>query len=89
VGSGPAERAATDAVYLRVIGVRVDYITQDISVRACLTEEATALAVPPGAPVLVVDRAHHTGERTVEAGQIVIPADRFRLSYRTSVTGPA
>lgn len=70
---------------MHAIGVRVDHITEDISVRACLTEEATALAVPPGAPVLVVDRAHRTGGRTVEAGQIVIPADRFRLSYRTSV----
>ena len=71
------------------IGVRVDRITEDISVRACLTEEATALAVPPGAPALVVDRAHHTGGRAVEASQIVIPADLFRLSYRTNVTWPA
>jgi hypothetical protein len=37
----------------------------------------------------VVNRAHHTGERTVEASQIVIPADRFRLSYRISATGDA
>jgi hypothetical protein len=37
----------------------------------------------------VVSRAHHTGERTVEVSQIVIPADRFRLSYRIGVAGEA
>jgi GntR family transcriptional regulator len=74
---------------MHAIGVRVDHITEDISVRGCLTEEATALTLPPGAPALVVNRAHHTGERTVEASQIVIPADRFRLSYRISATGDA
>jgi DNA-binding GntR family transcriptional regulator len=73
---------------MHVIGVRVDHVTEDISVRPCLTEEATALAIAPGAPVLVVDREHHAGDRTVEASQIVVPADRFRLRYRTSVTGP-
>jgi len=73
---------------MHVIGVRVDHVTEDISVRPCLTEEATALAIAPGAPVLVVDREHHAGDRTVEASQIVVPADRFRLRYRTSMTGP-
>lgn len=68
---------------MRAIGVHVDQVTEDISVRACLTEEATALAIPPGAAVLVVDRAHRAGDRTVEAGQIVIAADRFQLRYRT------
>ena len=71
---------------MHAIGVLVDHVTEDISVRPCLTEEATVLAIPPGAPVLVVDREHHVGDRTVEASQIVIPADRFRLRYRTSVT---
>ena len=70
------------------IGVRVDEVTEDISARACPAEEAAALALPPGARVLVVDRAHHAGDRTVEASQIVVPADRFRLGYRTAVTRP-
>jgi DNA-binding GntR family transcriptional regulator len=72
---------------MRAIGVRVDQVTEDISARGCRAEEAAALALPPGAPVLVVDRAHRAGARTVEAGQIVVPADRFRLGYRTAVTG--
>ena len=73
---------------MHAIGVRVDHVTEEISVRPCLTDEATTLAIPPGAPVLVVDREHHAGDRTVEASQIVIPAEAFRLRYRTSVTGP-
>jgi GntR family transcriptional regulator len=73
---------------MHAIGVRVDHVAEDISARACPAEEAAALALPPGAPVLVVDRAHRAGDRTVEASQIVIPADRFRLGYRTTVTGP-
>ncbi len=76
---------------MQAIGVPVDRVVEDIWVRAGLTEEAAALAIPPGAPVLVVDREHRAGDRTVEASQIVIAADRFRLRYRTGVpaTGPA
>jgi GntR family transcriptional regulator len=74
-GRGVAER-------MRVIGVGVDMVTEDISVRPCQGAEADALAIPPGALVLVTERAHCAGERTVEAGEVVVPADRFRLRYR-------
>ena len=49
---------------------------------------------PAGSPVLLIERSHRAGERTVETGEIVIAADRFRLRYRFPVTvqaepGPA
>jgi GntR family transcriptional regulator len=74
-GRGVAER-------MRAIGVRVDQVTEDISVRPCLASEAADLGLPAGALVLVTERSHCAGPRTVEAGEIVVPADRFRLRYR-------
>jgi hypothetical protein len=39
--------------------------------------------------VLLIERSHRSGERTVETGEIVIAADRFRLRYRFPVAGLA
>ena len=78
---GPhAGRGVTER--MRVIGICVDQVTEDISVRPSLSAEAAGLGIPAGAPVLVAERAHRAGSRTVEAGEIVVPADRFRLRYR-------
>ena len=40
------------------------------------------LGLPAGSPVLVIERSHQAGPRTVEVGEIIIAADRFRLRYR-------
>jgi DNA-binding GntR family transcriptional regulator len=77
-GRGVAER-------LRAIGVTVDQLTEDVSVRRCLAMEAAVLRIPAGAPVLVVTREHRAGQRAVEMSEIVIPADRFTLRYRIPV----
>jgi hypothetical protein len=37
--------------------------------------------------VLLIERAHRAGQRTVEVGEILIAADRFRLRYRIPVGG--
>ena len=70
---------------MKVIGVGVDQVVEDISVRPSLSAEAAALEIPAGAMVLLIERAHRAGPRTVEAGEIVIAADRFRLRYRIPV----
>ncbi len=80
-GRGVIERMAS-------IGITVDQVTEEISVRAALRAEAAALDIPPGAPVLLVERVHLAGPRAVEAGEIVIAADRFRLRYLLPVAGP-
>ena len=74
-GRGVTERMAA-------IGVAVDQVVEEISVRPSLTAEATDLGIPAGTLVLVAERAHYAGSRAVEAGEIVVPADRFRLRYR-------
>ena len=70
---------------MRAIGLDVDQVVEDISVRPALSAEAAALGIPAGSPVLLIERDHRCGDRIVEAGEIVIPADRFRLRYRFPV----
>jgi len=77
-GRGVVER-------LQAIGVTVDQLTEDVSVRRCLAMEAAVLRIPASAPVLVVTREHRAGQRAVEMSEIVIPADRFTLRYRIPV----
>jgi len=81
-GRGVVER-------MRVIGVLIDGVTEEVSVRPASRSEAAALAVPAGAPVLVVDRAHHAAGRAVETAEVLVPAERFRLRYRFPVPPPA
>ncbi|HEY5988655.1 MAG TPA: UTRA domain-containing protein, partial [Streptosporangiaceae bacterium] len=72
-----------------VIGVSVDSVVEEISVRPCSREEAAILAISAGAAALVVEREHRAGARAVETADIVIPAERFRLRYRIPVRGPS
>ncbi len=74
---------------MRSIGIEVDEVTEEVAVRISTRTEASALAVPAGAPVLVIDRVHHSGARAVEYTEIVVPADRFRLRYRFAVPATA
>jgi DNA-binding GntR family transcriptional regulator len=72
---------------MRAIGIVVDQVAEEITVRPSLLAEAGALGIPPGVPVLLVQRAHSAGRLVVEVGEIVIAADRFRLRYRFGVPG--
>ncbi len=78
-GRGVAER-------MQSIGIGVDQVVEEISVRPALSAEAAVLGIPAGSPVLLIERSHRARERTVETGEIVIAADRFRLRYRFPVT---
>jgi len=81
-GRGVAER-------MQAIGIGVDQVVEEISVRPALSAEAAVLDIPAGSPVLLIERSHHCGERIVETGEIVIAADRFRLRYRFPVAAQA
>jgi GntR family transcriptional regulator len=71
---------------MRAIGLEVDQVVEDISVRPALSAEAAALGIPAGSPVLLIERDHRCGDRIVEAAEIVIAAGRFRLRYRFPVS---
>jgi DNA-binding GntR family transcriptional regulator len=77
-GRGVIERMAS-------VGITVDEVTEELSVRPSLRAEAVALGMPAGAPALLIERTHLASGRPVEAGEIVIAADRFRLRYRIPV----
>jgi DNA-binding GntR family transcriptional regulator len=79
-GRGVIERMAS-------IGIVVDEVIEEVSVRPSLLAESAALGMPAGAPALVIERAHLASGQPVEAGEIVIAADRFRLRYRIPVPG--
>jgi DNA-binding GntR family transcriptional regulator len=80
-GRGVIERMAS-------IGIAVDEVVEEIVVRPSLRAEAAALGLPAGAPALVIERLHLAAGQPVEAGEIVIAADRFRLRYRIPVPVP-
>jgi DNA-binding GntR family transcriptional regulator len=67
---------------MRSIGVIVDEVTEEVSVRPAARAESSALAMPAVAAVLVIDRLHYAADRVVEYTEIVVPAERYRLRYR-------
>jgi GntR family transcriptional regulator len=69
------------------IGIEVDQVLEELLVRQSLLGEAEALALPPGAQVLAIERTHLSAGDPVETADLVIPADRFRLRYRFDVPG--
>ncbi len=72
---------------MRSIGIEVDQVVEELGVRQSLLAEADALALPPGAPVIHVERVHLSAGEPVETADIVIPADRLRVRYRFDVPG--
>jgi DNA-binding GntR family transcriptional regulator len=80
-GRGVVER-------MRSIGIEVDEVSEEVSVRPALLGEATALAVPAGAAMLAIERVHYSGSRAVEAAEVLVPADKFRLRYRFPIADP-
>jgi GntR family transcriptional regulator len=79
-GRGVIERMAS-------IGIEIDQVLEELCVRQSMLAEAETLALPPGAPVLHIERVHLSGDEPVETADIVVPADRFRLRYRFTVPG--
>jgi DNA-binding GntR family transcriptional regulator len=70
---------------MRSIGLEVDQVLEELSVRTCLLAEAAALAIPAASAVIAIERTHLCGGAPVETADIVIPADRYRLRYRFGV----
>ncbi len=70
---------------MRSIGVVVDEVTEEVTVRPALGPEAMALAAPARGLVLVISRTHLAADLAVETADVLVPADRFRLRYRFPV----
>lgn len=77
-GQGVVERMAA-------IGVVVDNVTEEVGTRPGMAEEMSALGGVPGHSVLVVSRTYRAGGRPVETADVVVAADRYRVSYHLPV----
>lgn len=67
------------------IGVRVTEATESVTTRAPLPWEVEALAIPQGVHVLSIERTFLADDRPVETCDIVVPGDRYGLTYRIPV----
>ncbi|MBY8884100.1 GntR family transcriptional regulator [Streptomyces sp. PTM05] len=77
-GRGVVERmAALDLV--------VDHVVEEVGARPGLAAETAELGGVPGHVVVVVCRTFFTGDRPVETADLVIPADRYRVTYHLPV----
>ncbi|MET9642547.1 GntR family transcriptional regulator [Streptomyces syringium] len=77
-GKGVVERMAA-------IDLIVDNVTEEVSARPGLAEEALALGGVPGHCVLVVSRTYLAGGCPVETADIVMLAERHRVAYHLPV----
>jgi GntR family transcriptional regulator len=66
---------------LASIGVTVTRVTESVTARMPMPDEAETLLIGEGVPVVVIERRMFAGDRPVEAADIVIPADRVALDY--------
>ncbi|MFE9106866.1 GntR family transcriptional regulator [Actinomadura geliboluensis] len=69
---------------MRAIGRDVAQATEVVTARPVLADEAERLRAPMGSVVMVIRRTY-TGDRPVETADIVVPADRYELSYTVPV----
>ncbi|WP_281260692.1 UTRA domain-containing protein [Murinocardiopsis flavida] len=67
------------------MGHRVTDIHEDVEGRMPTVEEAQRLDVAPGVPLMMIKQTFYAGDLAVEAADIMIPADRYTLSYRMRV----
>ncbi|WP_016907631.1 GntR family transcriptional regulator [Streptomyces xiaopingdaonensis] len=77
-GRGVVERMAA-------IDVVVDNVVEEVGARPGKAEETVALGGVPGHSVLVVARTYFAGGRPVETADVVVAADRYRISYHLPV----
>ncbi|MFI0449368.1 GntR family transcriptional regulator [Actinomadura sp. 6N118] len=65
---------------MRLIGVEVTRVSEIVTARAIMAEEVERLGEPLGSIMMVVQRTY-AGDRPVETADIVVPVDRYELSY--------
>ena len=67
------------------IGQRVTEVVERVTTRPPRPHETEALSIPTGVPVLCIVRTHYAGTTPVETADIVVPGDRYEVTWRTAV----
>jgi DNA-binding GntR family transcriptional regulator len=70
---------------MAAIDIVVDNVVEDVTARPCQAEEAVPLGAVAGHLVMVISRTYFASDRPVETADIVVPCDRYRLSYHLPV----
>ncbi|MFF5182257.1 GntR family transcriptional regulator [Streptomyces sp. NPDC000345] len=68
------------------IGVRVTRVSEEVTTRPPRTDETERLGIEPGVHVFHIRRTFSTDDRPVETADIIIPGDRYALTYEFRVT---
>ncbi|MFJ4849794.1 MULTISPECIES: UTRA domain-containing protein [unclassified Streptomyces] len=71
---------------LDMIDVHVTRVSEDVTVRPPRAAEVEALSIESGVHVFCIQRTFSTDERPVEIADIIVPGDRYSLSYEFRVT---
>lgn len=84
------EDSGPGGIYARLeeLGHRLVHFTEVVSARTPRPQEAQALELPYGFPVVQVVRLARTAERVVEVNVIVMASHRFELVYEIPADGP-
>jgi DNA-binding GntR family transcriptional regulator len=77
-GQGVVERMAA-------IDVTVDSLAEEVGARPGLADETAVLGGVPGHVVIEIRRTYYASGLPVETADLVIPADRYRVSYQLPV----
>jgi DNA-binding GntR family transcriptional regulator len=67
------------------IGQHVNEVRERVTTRAPRPHENDALNIPAGVPVFVIVRTHYADATPVETADIIVPGDRYEISWRTTV----
>jgi DNA-binding GntR family transcriptional regulator len=77
-GRGVVER-------MSAIGVEVTHVVENVTARPALASEAEQLQTQTGLCLIVIERTYHADDRPVETADIVIPSDRYQVSYQIPI----
>jgi DNA-binding GntR family transcriptional regulator len=67
------------------IGQHVTEVRERVTTRSPRPHETEALAIPAGVPVLCIVRTHYASRIPVETADIIVPGDRYEITWRTPV----
>jgi DNA-binding GntR family transcriptional regulator len=70
---------------MAAIDIVVDHLAEEVGARPGLAEETAVLGGVPGHPVIEIRRTYYSSGLPVETADIVIPADRYRVTYHMPV----
>jgi DNA-binding GntR family transcriptional regulator len=70
---------------MNAIGIKVTHVVENVSARPALATEGEQLRTQTGLCLIVIERTYFAEDRPVETADIVIPSDRYQVSYQIPI----